>query len=511
MVTIGCILIVNFIIALRGISQPDSNKKEKEPGQQGEVVKTKRGRLDINFKNADIEDVLRLISEKSKVNIIVGKKVKGEVTVSLENVEWKNALESILGAYDYGYEREGNIITVTTFKKLKERNKTESKLAEVQPVESAVFKLEYLDASDVAEAVKGLLSKRGTVTVVKKTGQTGWEFGGGESGLGKRKKVKKRTTSRSKVLLVNDIPSDIDRIREVIKKIDRKPKQILIEARIMEVNHDKLKDIGIDWGTGSTGAESDTLEYIDLNEGNDKKIGGQILGDQVTPSNFTPETSGITSSNTGLKVSFKKLTGAEFEAILHALKEDVEANTLSAPKILTLDNQEASILVGQKYPIVKSETSTETSQITGGSLEYYQDIGIQLNVIPQICGKKENFINMVIHPAVTSRLQDVTISTEGGKTLVSYPWLTSREAETSVLVEDGQTVVIGGLLKNVKSKGVTKVPLLGDIPLLGLLFQRTTTDKEKIDLLIFITANIVEEPDLKKAERKKFENIKEGK
>lgn len=383
-----------------------------------------------------------------------------------------------------------------------------SKLNEVQPVESAVFKLEYLDASDVAEAVKGLLSKRGTVTVVKKTGQTGWEFGEGESGLGKRKKVRKKTKSRSKVLLVNDIPSHIEKVREVIEKIDNRPKQVLIEARIMEVNHDKLKDIGIDWGTGSTGAQNDKLEYIDLNKGNDKKIGSQILNQNTT---VYDTSSGISPGNTGLKVSFKKLSGAEFEAILHALKEDVEANTLSAPRILTLDNQEASILVGQKYPIVKSETSTETSQITGGSLEYYQDIGIQLNVIPKICGKKENYINMILHPAVTSKKGEVSIKEGTGdnaRTLVSYPYLTSRETETQVLVRDGQTVVIGGLLKNVKSKGVTKVPLLGDIPLLGLLFQRQTTDKEKVDLLIFITATIVEEPDLKKAERKKFKSMK---
>jgi len=263
----------------------------------------------------------------------------------------------------------------------------------------------------------------------------------------------------------------------------------------MEVNRDTLEDFGFDWGTGLTGASSSTLDFVGASGSNREAMAGHMLGDQNIPSLFDPKTTGLDSSDTGLKLAFRKVTGNQFEAIVHALEEDARTNTLSAPIILTLDSQEASILVGQKYPIVKTEISTETNTVTGGSLDYYQDIGIQLNVVPQICGKDEDYINMIIHPAITSRYSDVSI-TQGSTTLVSYPWLTSRETETQVIMKDGETIVIGGLIKDVKSEQEIGVPVLSKIPVLGWLFKRRTEDIEKIDLMIFITAKIVEPGDL---------------
>jgi type II secretory pathway component GspD/PulD (secretin) len=214
------------------------------------------------------------------------------------------------------------------------------------------------------------------------------------------------------------------------------------------------------------------------------------LGDQITPSSFVPKTTGLTTANTGLKVVFKHLTGAEFEVILHALEEDLRTNTLSAPVILTLNNQEASILVGTKYPIVKTQVSEESSQIIGGSLERYQDIGIQLNVVPQICGDSDNFVNMIIHPVVSSQSGTTKIQT-ATTILAEYPIILTREAETQIVLRDGETIVMGGLLKDIKSKQEIGVPILSKLPIIGRIFRRDTNDTEKIDLLIFITVNIV--------------------
>ncbi|MBU1366707.1 MAG: type II and III secretion system protein, partial [Candidatus Omnitrophica bacterium] len=136
--------------------------------------------------------------------------------------------------------------------------------------------------------------------------------------------------------------------------------------------------------------------------------------------------------------------------------------------------------------------STETSQVTGGSLDYYQDIGIQLNVVPQISGENSEFINMIIHPAVTSTSSSVEVTASNGNTaIVTYPIINSREAETQVMVKDNETIVIGGLLKDVKTKQEIGVPILKDLPVLGWFFRRNTYDTGKIDLLIFITAKIV--------------------
>lgn len=451
----------------------------------------------IKFKDADIKIVLQSIAEKAykedkKVNIVISPKVEGLVSVSIENVDWESALKVILETHGYGYKWiEDNVILVASLEEIKEREKLEKERQEVEVPRVKVFKLKYLDANDAKRMVEPILSPIGKASVLETTGQAGWEFG---TDVKKRSRVREGRVSRTKVLLISDVSQKLKEVERLLKEIDIMPKQILIKTKIMEVNRDLLKDIGFDWGTGSTGASGSTFGYIDLSSKGGsaiKQIGGHMLGDQITPSGFAPKTTGITTANSGFRLSFRKLTGSEFEVILHTLEEDAKTNTLSAPTILTLNNQEASILVGQKYPIVKTEISTESNQIIGGSLEYYQDIGIQLNVIPQICGENDEYINMIIHPAVTSRLQDVTITDQSGNVLVSYPWLTSREAETQVIIKDGETVVIGGLLKDVKTKQEIGVPFLSKIPILGWLFKRHTYDTEKIDLLIFITAKII--------------------
>jgi type IV pilus assembly protein PilQ len=452
----------------------------------------------LDFKDADIRSVLKIISYKAGVNIVASPEVMGTVTIRLQDVPWEKALDAILKMYGFGYEKKANIITVFPLEELMQQKKKEAELAQIQPTHTEVFNLEYLDALDAKKALEPLLSERGKITVVTMSGQAGWEFGAAD--LSKRKREETTAQGRSKVLIVSDIPPVLDKIKEVIRKIDAKPQQVIIETRIMEVNRDRLKDIGFDWGTGTgtdTGARGTTITGVDVDKtgGIDSasrnvisQVGGNLLGSQVAPSIFAPESTGISGTepyNAGLEVLFKKLTGAQFEALLHALEEDVHTNTLSAPRIMALSNQEASILVGTKYPILKTDTSTGSAGVVTTSLDYYQDIGIQLNVVPQISA--DNYINMVIHPAVSSFSSSTTIGDN------QYPIITVREAETRILMKDTETVVIGGLLKDIKSKSVIGVPFLSKIPILGIFFRRDTTDTEKIDLLIFISAHIVKD------------------
>jgi len=437
------------------------------------------GHITIDFKDADIHNVLRILALKSNVNIVAGRDVQGTVTIRLNDVPWYKALDVILKTYDFGYERDGDIIMVSSLEKLTQQKKAAAQLAEVQDVVTEVFDLKYLDANDAKDAVESMLSTRGTISVLKMTGQAGWEFGAGSSeDIKKLERKEKVSQSRSKTLIVTDIPPRMEKIRAMITRLDLEPEQIIIESRIMEVNRDLLTDIGIDWGTGSTGAETSTISAMEMNSKNAKAAGGHILSDQVTSSVFGPEATGLTTANTGLKFLYQRLRGTQFEVVLHALEEDVDTNTLSAPRILTVNNQEATIMVGTKYPILKTETE---EGVISTSLDYYQDIGIQLNVVPQVSAKE--YINMVVHPAVTEQQ-----STVGDN---RYPVISTREAETRILMKDGETIVIGGLLKDVKKKGVIGVPILKDIPLLGVLFRKETKDSAKIDLLIFITAHIV--------------------
>jgi general secretion pathway protein D len=199
--------------------------------------------------------------------------------------------------------------------------------------------------------------------------------------------------------------------------------------------------------------------------------------------------------------------------IMHALEEDVHANTLSAPRIVTLDNQEASILVGYHTPILKSDVSSDsttgTSKLTQ-TLDYYQEIGIRLNVVPQV--SEDGYINMIIHPSITSSTTNVPAQSVTGNitTTTNYPIIDVREAQTQILMKDGETIVIGGLLKDVQTRGTSGIPFLSKIPLLGVLFQRETIDNSKVDLLIFITAHVVKDDEFSAEEIAKIERRIQG-
>jgi type IV pilus assembly protein PilQ len=482
-------------------SETQAASETKTPSLEEKLTKSQNVTLD--FKEADIRNVLKIISFKSGVNIIPSPEVIGNVTIRMVDVPWEKALDVILKTYGFAQERQGNIIMVAPIDKLTAQKKQEVDLAQVQPTLTEVFNLKYIDAQDAKKSLEPLLSPRGKVTVLEMTGQAGWQFEKTKTTeAGGKLERSAEKPGRSKILIVSDIQPVLDKLREVVEQIDVAPQQVLIEARIMEVSRDKLRDIGFDWGTGTAGASGYNTPPTDvtLNK-NRKTIAGRNLASEFTPGLFDPLEGTTTFPGTypyksGLEILYKKLTGTQFEIIVHALEEDAHTNTLSSPRIMALSNQEAAILVGTKYPILKTElTGAGATAIEKVTLDYYQNIGIQMNVVPQVAGV--DYVNMVIHPAVSS--YTTTLGTN------AYPIIQTREAETRILMKDGETIVIGGLLKDIKGREVQGIPFLKDIPLLGFFFQRQTDDIEKIDLLIFITARIVKDTGLSEIDVVKLE------
>lgn len=493
------------------------------------AVLTLSGNVTLDFKDADIQNVLKLISYKAGVNIVSTPDVMGNVSIRLADVPWQMALDVLLKTYGFAYQRQGNILLVTKLE-------TIARIQAEEPLQTEIFILKFLDAQDAQKILVPLLSPRGKISVLYARGQKGWKFGsfkiGRESvtgaGLTKDAEIDAVTSEpisiekdkngdivskkadfvpsvKSKTLVITDTTASLDRVRNVIlPQIDKRPHQVMIETRIMEVDRDKLRDIGLDYGTGPNGASNYRLPPGGLNlRGN--QIGGRNLSSEFAPSVFGPleGTTALTGAypySAGLEIIYKQLTGEEFEVILHALEEDAHTNALAEPKILTLDNQEASILVGYHTPILKVDTSagsTTTGTTQSTTLDYYQEIGIRLNVVPQV--NEDGYINMIIHPSVTSSNANViaksvvTGATENTTTTIDYPIIDVREAQTQIMIKSGETVVLGGLLKEVKREEVIGIPYLSKIPLLGNLFKRTTTDNTKIDLLIFITATIADQ------------------
>ena len=482
----------------------------------------------LDFKEADINNVLKIISYKSGINIVTTPDVMGNVSVRLTDVPWEIALDVILKTYGFGYQRQGNVILVTKIENV-------AKIASEEPLQTEIITLKFLDAQDAQKIVIPLLSPRGKISVLYTRGQKGWQFGtfkiGRDSassaalikeaaGVTKSetvsyeknaagetvmKKAEFDPSVKSKMLVITDTASTLDRIRNVIlPKIDIKPKQVLIETKIIEVNRNKLRDIGLDWGMGSKDAATTNAVTT---QGTKTAVGGHAgtiatTTKPLVPSLFGPATStilGYQPYNAGGEFIFQKLTGTEFEAVIHALEDDADTNTLSAPSLFTLDNQEASMLVGYHTPILQSTVTAGTSGTNSTvtqTLDYYQEIGIRLNVVPQI--SEEGYINMIIHPSITSSNSNVTATSTAGSasdaTTTLYPVIDVREVQTQVLVKDGESIVIGGLLKDVKGKETIGIPFLKDLPWgIGKLFGRETTTTQKIDLLIFITAKIIKE------------------
>ena len=487
----------------------------------------------LDFNEADIHNVLKIISLKAGTNIVTTPDVMGNVTIRMVDVPWEIALDVILKTYGFGYQKQGNIILVTKIENV-------AKIASEEALQTEIITLKFLDAQDAQKIIIPLLSPRGKTSVLYARGQKGWQFGtfkigkdtGSSAALQREKEgqAKSETVSyekdaaggavmkkaefdpsvKSKMLIITDTASTLDKIRNVIlPRIDVKPRQVLVEAKFMEVNATKLKDLGLDWGLGSsTNAESLAIATQTMENGS-QSIGGHLLGTATTGAL-------LTSSNpyiAGGEFVFKKLTGTQFEAVIHALENDVNTNTLSAPSILTLDNQEASMLVGYHTPILGSTVTAGDAAGSGATvtqtLDYYQEIGIRLNVVPQI--SEEGYINMIIHPSITSSSSNVSATSTAGtgstatSTTTNYPIIDVREAQTQVLLNDGETIVIGGLLKDVKTKTKVGIPFLVNLPWVGKFFGRDKDNVEKIDLLIFITAKIIKGEEYSPEELAKLE------
>jgi type IV pilus secretin PilQ/predicted competence protein len=455
-------------------------------------------RVTLNFaEGADLRDVLTAYSVQSGKSVVLGPEVAGEVRLHLRDVPWNEALDVILQPYGFAYKMVGETIVVS---EMEQRSVVEA----VEPLISKVFVLRYMDAFGVKEMVESQLTPRGSMSTLTVRGQKGWSYGSEDKGSadsGKREREEETEEERegdrlrSRTIVVTDIPSVIERVASLLDEVDTMPVQVLIEARFIEVNNGVLRDIGVQFGSGQGGATSAGAQPVTTATGSSVYgLGVQQTGGGAAPSAFQPNSQELNNTqpfNAGLSLLFQKLDPLQFEMLLHALEEDSSLNVLSSPRILTLNNEEATIMVGTKYPIIKTEVSGESGSIST-TIDYWQDIGIQLNVVPQMC--EDDSIRMVIHPAVTSQIGTASGRTMSGNSVIpftDYPILSTRETETQVILQNKQTLAIGGLLKNEAQETVFKVPLLGDIPLLGFLFRRKTTTVRQLDLVIFLTATVV--------------------
>ena len=442
--------------AIAAAENSDGDSEEKEPLTDLEQRMMKSVCIDVN--DVPIDMVIRQLAEQADVNLIKSPKVTGNVTVTLTGVSLEEALRCILEMHGCDYVVGKNIIRVLSREEMPEL---------YERLETRTFEIKYADITEVVKALKEIVSKPpdGMVSSVQGTS----------------------------IVIVTDVESKIKDIEKLIEKVDRMTPQILVEARIYDITSKDKLDLGVEWQagrdttygtTGITGVGTNPTGEID-------PFGTGLF------SGATAKTSGTTGV---LRFGWLNAT-VDIDVLLRAQQNYINAKLLANPRILVLDNETASIRITSELPYQQLTESAE-----GGTMgtTAFKEIGVELQVTPHLAARDE-MIRLNLKPAFSVKVDDVTFKSLSTDLEYPQPVVDRREADTTLLIKNGQTVVLGGLRKKEVTKVINKIPLLGDVPLLGALFRFEGEDTVISELVVFITPWIVEQPTLSETERQQFE------
>ena len=383
--------------------------------------------ISLDVQGSEIGTVLRSLASYSGMNIVAAPKVVGKVTVKLDNVPWREAMTVILRAHGYDYIEEYGIIRVDTAEELR-KEQVESKRADrasddLEPLVMGMVSIDFASAEEVKGALKQMLTKRGTIEVDKRTN----------------------------TLIVSDIQSQVDLIKEAARTLDTRTPQVEINARLVDLDLRATRELGIVWSANN------------VKPGNLNVVGSGSVNAPITGSGPAGNLRlGTVSSYGDLAVNLQALETANL------------AHLISNPVITTTDNREASILVGQKIPLIVQDQA-------GNAITQLTTIGIMLKVTPHINSNEK--ITLDLHNEVSDLSSQATV--QGGVII------NTSESDTRVLVENSQTAIIGGLIRAVEANLSTGVPVLQDLPVLGALFRHSAKTKNNRELVVFVTPRIV--------------------
>jgi len=403
--------------------------------------------ISIDVNDVPIDTVIRQLVEQADLNYIKSPNVIGNVTVTFKDVPLEEALRNILFVHGCTYVPTDNVIRIITSAEMVEK---------AEPILTETFEIVYADAEKVVEALDKSKSPQGSVSFIKGTSY----------------------------IIVTDTESKIRKIKELLDKIDRITPQVLVEARIYDItSRDKL-DLGVEW-----------------NAGRDTEFTGTTIGtnparntDPFISSGFSAATAKTAAATSGF-FRFGLLNDRiDIDMRLRAEQEITNAKLLANPRILVLDNETALFDIVTEHPYVErtisAGTVTETVQ--------FKNVGVKLTVTPHVT--RDGMLRLHIQPEFGVFVERVTLST------TDVPVVDTRKVDTIALVRDGQTVVLGGMRKKDVSKEINKIPLLGDLPLLGGLFRFEGEDTATTELIVFITPRIIlQEPVLSLDEQQAFE------
>jgi len=450
---------------------PATDSVEEGSSLYSETKEYEGQRLTLNFQDIETRAVLQLLAETSGRNIVVSDTVAGNVTLRLRNVPWDQALDIVMTTKGLDMRENGNVIIVAPADEIAARETAdlEARLAiiELEPLYSEFLQVNYARAADLAVLIGGgdsnsLLSSRGSVGI----------------------------DSRTNTLLVQDTAESLQGIRRLVRTLDIPIRQVLIEARIVVVNDDYSRELGVRFGaTGFRENSTDGATVISATGAGTDTIVSSILDNLGTNGTIFPVQLPQLSDRYNVNLPIQNAAGRFSLALLEtdylvdlelaALQAEGRGEIVSTPRLITLNQQEARIEQGVEIPFQESASS-------GATTTQFKKAVLSLVVTPQITPDNNIIMDLLVNSDSVGAL---TPSATGGL----VPSIDTRLVDTRVLVRDGQTVVLGGIYETETRETVTKVPVLGDLPGVGFLFRSTATVSDKSELLIFVTPRILNE------------------
>jgi len=442
--------------------------------------------VSLDFKDADVHNVLRLLAEVSKLNIVATDDVQGKVTLRLFDVPWEQALDIVLQVLGLESVQEGNVIRISTVKRLRQEREelhmAQDAARAIEPLRVEYIRVNYAKAAKLAEIIAG----------ANRSGAGSGAGGKGQEGGILTQRGSVLVDEFTNTIIVRDVQRGIDNTRELVRQLDVQTPQILIESSIVEATSDFARSLGIQWGyRGSIGPQTGTSTGLNfpgiihagggtgLNTGTS---GVPFIADFPAMGNFAP------GAGSALDLALGSLNGAHtIDARLTALQEDGKAKIVSRPRVVTLNNVAATIksltILRVKLPSTGTVINTGAGGAAGSASTATEKIetGIILIVTPQVSADGYILLDMF----AKSSQADFTRTVDG------IPTEIAREANSHVLIKDGQTVVLGGIYRDQRNDQSRSMPFLGDIPGLGWLFKNTNKTDRREDLLVFLTPRVL--------------------
>ena len=440
-----------FTISVKPLTADDKAKK-KAFAYTGQ-------KLSLNFQDIDVRSVLQLIADFTSLNLVASDTVTGKITLRLQNVPWDQALDLILKTKGLAKRTMGNVMLVAPADEIARREKEELDASQrseaLAPLHTEFLQISYAKAEELATLLAKVISSRGSVS----------------------------TDSRTNTLIINDTAKKIDEIREMVTRLDVPVRQVMIEARVVLANTSTDKEMGVSWGidgsqvNGSSamlfgGSNQTMLDSASWWSQQQAMPGTPVVRTITYPQNLAVDMSARQTGGSSFALGFVNARGDLLNLELSAFQSEGHGDVVASPRVMTADNQMARIASGQQIPYQQATSSGATSTS-------FKNAELSLEMTPTI--------------TPDGRIQmKLAVNKDSPSTAVSNNQLLidTNSIKTTVLVNDGETVVLGGIYQTSATRGVLKVPLLGDIPILGALFRKDTAISTKQELLIFITPKI---------------------